>query len=141
MRKFRGVAETTVLDIEQLHDRLDLRIYDGQIKLAAHAIESLRLRHRVRQGIRSTFQVRALVLIGICHRQQHSAESWTAALIVRGEVGTAIKRFAVRKQESGQWPASLAGKRAYCGLIPRVNLRPLVAIDFYGNKILVDDSG
>ena len=49
--------------------------------------------------------------------------------------------FAVGQQKSRQRPAALTGDRADGGLIARIDVGTLVAIDFHGHKILVDNLG
>ena len=141
MGKLGSVPKTAVAAIKQFGDGLNLRADDGQVKTGMRAREHFRLRHGIGQRIGSFLQVRAFVVEGIGNGHQHTAKSWAAALIFRREIGAAVERLAIGQQKSREGPAPLAGKRADRRLIARIDIRTLVAIDFYGDKMLVDDPG
>ena len=141
MRELRRLAESAVADVKKFGDRLDLRIHYAQVELGFCAVKGFRLRYRVSEGIGGTLEVRPLISIGIRDGQQNSAKTGPPALIVGRKIGAAIKGFAVRKQEAGQRPTALPGKGADGGLVARVDIRALVAIDFHGDEMLIDNLG
>src|SRR5579864_3907227 len=134
MGKLGSLPKTAIAAIKQFGDGLNLRVDDGQVKTGMGAREHFRLRHGIGQRIRSLLQVSALVMKGIRNGHQYAAESRAAALIFRREVGAAVKRLAIGQQKPRERPTPLAGKRADCGLITGIDVRSLVAVDFYGNK-------
>src|SRR5579864_6253740 len=141
MGKLGSLPKTAIAAIEQFGDGLNLRVDDGQVKAGMGAREHFRLRHGIGQRIRSLLQVSALVMKGIRNGHQHPAKSRAPALIFRREIGTAVKRLAIGQQKSRERPTPLTGKRADRRLIAGIDVWSLVAVDFYGNKMLVDDAG
>ena len=89
--------------------------------------------------IGGTDKLDSFIFVGIRHRQQNAPKSGPPHLIFRREIRAAKKWFSIGQQESRQWPATLPGNCADGGLIPRIDVRPLVAVDFHGHKILVDN--
>src|SRR6266849_6854103 len=134
VRKFRRLAESAVANVKKFGERLDLRIYHAEVELAPRAVEHFRLRHRVRQRIGGALQIGPLMAIRIGDRQQDPPETGPAALVIKREIRAAIKRLAIRKQKAGERPSALPGKGADGGLIPRVHIRALVAVDLHGHK-------
>src|SRR6267154_689801 len=141
VRKFRRLTEAAISGVEEFGDRLDLRINHPWVEFGFGAGKSFRLRYCVSQGISGALEVRPLIAIRIGHSQQDAAKTGPAALIVRRKISAPIKRFAVRKQEAGKRPTTLSGEGANGGLVACVNIRPLVAVNFYGYEMLVNDFG
>src|SRR5262249_8814379 len=80
-----------------------------------------------------------LFAIRLCDRYQHSLETRTPVLILRREVGSAIKWLAVGCEKSCERPAALSGERTDGKLVAGVDVRTLVAVDFYCDEMFVDD--
>src|SRR5215831_823344 len=139
MRELWRTPESAVAKVKQLRERFDLRVDDGDVERAVGAAEGFRLRHRIRQRIRRFLQIRAAAFKGINYGQQHAPESRPAKLVLGREIGPSEKRPAIRQQESGQWPAALPRNRADRGLVARIHVRSLVAVDFDRDEVLVDD--
>ena len=81
----------------------------------------------------------AAVAVRIGDSKKNAAESGAAHLIVGREIGAAEKGFAVGKQKTGERPTALAGDGADRGLVAGVDVGALVAIDFYGDEMFVND--
>src|SRR5205814_10273052 len=71
--------------------------------------------------------------------EKEAAESGATHLVLGREIGTAKKRFAVGKKEACERPAALSGNGTDGGLVARINVGALVAVDFHGDEMLVDD--
>src|SRR6266571_9328377 len=66
-------------------------------------------------------------------------QPWQALALLRGEVRGATERRAVWGEEHGQGPAPAATVQGCMGvLIARIDVRALVAVDFDGHEVLVD---
>src|SRR5260370_17188586 len=139
VRKFRRLAESAVANVEKFGERLDLSMDHAAFVLGSGAVECLRLRHRVRQRIGGALQIGPLIAIRIGDGQQDAPETGPPALIVRGEIRAPIKWLAIRKEKAGERPSALPGKGADGGLVARVDIGALVAVDFHGHKMLVDN--
>jgi len=137
MRKFRRLPEASVANIEQLRDRVDLRIHDAQVKLRARSGECLGFRNCLRKGIRRARQILAFLFVSIGHRQQHAAKTRPAHLVLRRKIRAAKKRLPVGHQESCKRPPALSAERADRGLVAGIHVRPLVAIHFHRHKMFV----
>ena len=85
------------------------------------------------------FQLGALIAEGIGDGEKHAAETGTVHLVFGREIGAAEKRLAVGEKESGERPAALFGNRADGGLVAGIHIGTLVAVDFDGHEIVVDD--
>src|SRR5258708_3092379 len=139
MGELGSLAKTTVAAIKQVGDGLNLRVDDRKVKPGAPTRERFRLRHSIGERIGRSLQVSALVAKRIRDGHQNAAESRTATLIFRRKIGAAEKRLAIWEQKSRERPTPLAGERADRRLIAGIDIRAFVAIDLYGDKILVDD--
>ena len=140
VRKFWGAAKSTVLDVEKLRDGGDLRVHYSWIELCARAGKDFGLSDRVSDGISGPLQLSALAAIRIGHGQEDATETRASELIFRREIGTAKKGPAVGEQKTGQRPAALSGDGTDCGLITRIDVGTLVAVNFHGDKIFADDA-
>src|ERR1700674_1570523 len=141
MREFRGAAKAAGLDVEKLGDGFDLGVDDAEVEVGAGTGEDFGLRDGIGQRIGSALELGALVAIGIGDGEKDAAESGAAHLIVRREIGAAKKRFAIGKQKTGEGPAALAGDGADGGLVAGIDVGALVAVDFHGDEVFVDDFG
>src|SRR5713101_5500626 len=141
MGELGSLAKTTVAAIKQVGDGLNLRVDDRKVKPGARTRERFRLRHSIGERIGRSLQVSALVAKRIRDGHQNAAESRAATLIVRRKIRAAIKWLAIRQQKSRKRPTPLTGERADRRLIAGIDVRALVAVDFYGNEMLVDDLG
>src|SRR5258708_18444268 len=141
VREFRSAAKAAVLDIKKLSHGLDLRVDDTQVEIGTGASENFGLRDGVGEGVGGAFKLCALVAVGIGDGEKNAAESRAADLVFGREIGAAEKRFAIREQKTGERPAALAGNGANGGLVPGVDVRAFVAIDFHGDEMFVDDLG
>ncbi len=139
MRKFWSFTEAAVANIEKLSQRTDLRVDYRDVEDAMCAGESLGLRDRIGKRIRRTNQIGPFIFEGISYCKQYPAKSRAAHLIFGREICATEKWFAIGQQKSRQWPATLTGNGADGGLIAGINVRSLVAIDFNGNEVFVDD--
>src|SRR5258708_3148282 len=79
--------------------------------------------------------------MGIGDGGEDAAEAGPPALILRGKIGAAKKRFAIGHEEAREGPASLPADRADGGLVAGIDVGALVAVDFYGDEMFVDDFG
>src|SRR5260370_11300199 len=139
MGELGSLAKPTVAAIKQVGDGLNLRVDDRQVKPRARARERFRLGYGIGERIGRSLQVSALVAKRIRDGHQNAAESRTATLIFRRKIGAAEKRLAIWEQKSRERPTPLAGERADRRLIAGIDIRAFVAINLYGDKILVDD--
>ena len=96
VRKLRRIAEATVLDVELLCDRANLRIDYAGIKVRSRAGEDFGLRDGIGDGVGGAFEVGALVLIGIGDGEEHAAKTWPPHLIFGREIGAAEERLPIR---------------------------------------------
>src|SRR5579863_9697615 len=71
---------------------------------------------------------------------KHPLESRPAELIVGRKIRATEKWSAIGQKKSCQRPAALSRKRADRRLVARIDVGPLVAIDFHRHKILIDDA-
>src|SRR6266446_6135293 len=141
VRKFWGAAEAAVLDVEELRDGFDLGVNDAKVKIGAGTGEDFGLRDGVRERVSGALEVGAFVAIRISDGKENAAKSGAAHLVLGREIRAAKKRLAVGKQKTGERPAALPGDGADRGLVARVHVGALVAINFYGHKMFVDDFG
>ena len=139
MGKFRRTTEAAVFYVEKLRDGIDLGGDNTGIKFSTGADEGFRVCDVFRDRISRAFELGTFVAVGIGDGEQHTAEAGTAHLIIGRKIRTTEKRFAVRKQESGERPAALFRDKADRGLVARVHIGALVAVHFDGHEIVVDD--
>src|SRR5260370_36348894 len=139
--EFRRLSEAAIANVKKFGDRLNLRVTDAEIELTSCAVERFRLADAVRQGIGGALAIGPLGAIRIGHGQQYAPETGPPALIIRREIRATVKGLAIRKQETGQRPSALSGKGANRGLVAGVDIGALVAVDFHGHKVLVNNFG
>ncbi len=99
------------------------------------------LRDGVGEGVGGAFKLCALVAVGIGDREKNAAESRAAHLVFGREISATEKRLSVGKKKTGKRPAALAGNGANGGLVARIYVGALVAIDFHGHEVFIDDFG
>src|ERR1700674_510263 len=141
MREFRGAAKAAVLDVEKLGDGFDLGVDDAEVEIGARTGEDFGLRDGVGERVGRALELDAFVAVGIGDGDQYAAESGAAHLVLGREIGAAKKRFAIGKQKTGEGPAALAGDGADGGLVAGIDVGALVAVDFHGDEVFVDDFG
>src|SRR5580700_11107620 len=90
--------------------------------------------------VRRPDKIGSLIFVGIRNGQKKTAKAGAPHLIFRRKIRATEKWLPIGQQKSRQGPAALAGDRADGGLITRVYIRAFVAVDFYGHKILVNNS-
>ena len=73
--------------------------------------------------------------------EENAFEAGAAHRVIGRKICAAEKRFAIGREERGERPAALPGNGADGGLIARVNVGALVAIDFHRNVKLIDHRG
>src|SRR5690348_3330253 len=117
MRKFRSAAKTAVLDVKLLGNRSDLSIHDAVIEFRTRTCENFRMRDCVCQMVRRADKLGPFIPVGVRNRKENPAKARPPHLIFRRKIRPAKKRLSIRQQKSRQRPATLAGNRAYGGLI------------------------
>ncbi len=141
VREFRGAAEAAVFDVEKLGDGFDLRVNDAEIEIGARAGKDFGLRDGVGEGVGGAFKFGVLVAVRIGDGEKNAAESGAPHLVFGREIRSAEEGLAIREQKAGERPAALAGNGADGGLIAGVDVGALVAVDFHGDEVFVDDFG
>ena len=141
MREFRSAAETAVFDVEELGDGFDLGVHDVEVEIGAGAGEDFGLSDGIGERIGGTLEFGAAVAVRIGDGKEHAAKTRAAHLIVRREIGAAKEGLAIGEKEASERPAALAGNGADGGLVAGVDVGTLVAIDFDGDEMFVDDFG
>src|SRR5437667_11162776 len=77
--------------------------------------------------------------IRIRNRHQHAPEAGPPIVVSRREVGSAVKRLAVRRKKYGEWPATLSTDGLHRDLIAAVNVGALVTVHFDRYKTFIHD--
>jgi hypothetical protein len=62
-------------------------------------------------------------------------------MILRREVGAAVERLAIGGEESSERPSALSADGLHGGLVSAIDIGTLVAVDFHGDEMLIDDRG
>ena len=75
------------------------------------------------------------------HGGEHPSEPRPSIAVVAGEVGAAEVGPSIGGEKRGEGPAALATDGGNRGLVARVDLGPLVAIDLHRHVVAVDDLG
>ncbi len=83
----------------------------------------------------------APLMEGLRNRQEDLLKAGTPEAILRREVGSAEKRFALRGQKDSQRPAPLSADCRYRRLVARVHIRTLIAIYLYGDEVGIQNRG
>src|ERR1700722_13876295 len=87
------------------------------------------------------YKIVSLIPVRIRNCQENAPKTGPPHLIFRRKIRAAKKWSSVGQQKSCQRPAALTGYSTDRGLIPRIDVRPLVAVHFYGDEIFVYDLG
>ena len=141
MGKLGRAAEAAIADVKELGGRFDNRVHHLGGVIAAGTCKQLRPAESIRQFLGILFNLLpARFEIG-GDAGQDTLKAGPTVEIIRGKVGAAKKRLALRSEECGQGPAALAADGADGGLVAGVDVGALVAVHFDGNKILVDELG
>src|SRR5260221_13946925 len=81
------------------------------------------------------------MLVGIRHAAQHRGKSWhhllSIAPVARRKIGAPIIRTPIRCEEDGHSPTALTGQSLYRLHIDVVDIRSLLAVYLYRDKMLV----
>jgi len=83
----------------------------------------------------------SLIFPGVDDAGEHALEGGHAVALAGREVGSAIKRFAVGREENRHGPTAAAGQRHYGLHVNAIDVRPLLPIHFDADKVLVHDRG
>src|SRR5258708_17075272 len=102
MRKFGRVAESAVAFVEHFDGRLHNRLHDLWRHITAASGKRLGLRDRVGDEVGLLDDFTILFAIGLRDGGQHALEIRTAVLILWREVSSAVKRFALEGEDTGQ---------------------------------------
>src|SRR6266436_7533348 len=81
------------------------------------------------------------LLVSLGQRQQNALEAGTPLMVLRRKIRAAGKRLAFRSKKRGQRPATLSADGLHRRLVTAVHVRALIAVDFDGDEMLVDDGG
>ena len=76
-----------------------------------------------------------------CDLLQHLQETRPAVAVVRREIGAAEERLQVRREKDVQRPAALAGRGLHERHVDLVHVRPLLAVHFDADEMLVEKRG
>src|SRR5579871_4335521 len=75
--------------------------------------------------------------IGARDAEQDAAKAWASITIGRRKIGSSIERPAIGGKERGKRPSALAAHGLHGDLVAAVDVGALVAVDLYGNEVLV----
>ncbi len=103
--------------------------------------QTLGVRECVHEFAGFLFHVVAALAKGLGNGQQDFAEARTAHGVLGREVGSAVKRLALGRQERRQRPAALSADGRHRRLVTRIDVGTLVAVDLNGHEVRVDDLG
>src|SRR4029077_19415361 len=106
-------------------------------KLTFAAGKRLRPRDGDFNHLRLVHDFSVLLVIGVGNGLQHALETGTPIVVVRREIGAAVKRLAVWREKRGQRPTTLSADGAHRHLITAVDVGTLVAIHFHRDKALI----
>src|SRR5258708_31876434 len=139
MGKLGRGAEASVLRVKQF-DR-GLRDFVDQLRTqrARLSRKRLRLADRARHALGGFEHVSMFFLVSLGQRQQNALEAGTPLMIVWRKIRTAVEGLAFRSKKRGKRPATLSADGLHRRLVTAVHVRTLVAVDFDGDEILVDD--
>ena len=86
-------------------------------------------------------QVGAARLPELLDLLQDLQEAGPAVAVVRREIGAAVERLQVRREEHVQRPAALAGRGLDEGHVDLVHVRPFLAVHLDADKMRVEERG
>ena len=84
---------------------------------------------------------RVAVAVGLCDSFQQTGEAWHIVAVNGREVCAAIEWLAVWGEEHGHGPAAAAGQHLHRFHVDGVQIRPLLAVDFNVDEVIVHDLG
>ena len=134
MREFWPLAESPVTRIEALQNRGDQFVHKRGIPRPARARKRLRLGHGIHQAACGLLHFRAPRAIRFRNALKHAPETRTAHGILRRKVRAAVKWPSIGQQKACERPSALSRHGVDRRLVPRVHIRPLVAIHLHRHK-------
>src|SRR5439155_8998231 len=139
VRKLGRLAEPAVVWVKPPLDAFDDALGDRRAGLLAVRLELLDTAQSLGDplGAVQNFALMGAVIMGDAF--EHALHSGATVAVVRGEVRAAVEGLPVRREERRERPASLTGEGAHGHLVSRVDVRPLVAVDLYGDVALIND--
>ena len=138
MRKLGLRAEPAIAPVELLQHRVDDLADQFRTGILRAAVEAFVVFDRGHDAACGVVDLVAPVLERLGHRVQHAAKAGASVPVDRREVGAAEERRSGRGEEGRQRPSALSADGGDCGLVARVDVGPLVAIDLDGDVVLVD---
>ena len=140
LREFRGAADAAAERVDILGEAVGDMIEQAD----RDALAGFRLAER-RQAVAQRGHVLAhalgLVMIDLGDALQHVGEAGPAIARGRREIGTAPERIAVGRQEHGKRPAAVLAHHLQRGLVDRVDVGALLAVDLDVYELLVHQRG
>ena len=133
-------AEAAVAGIELFESGGGDLVDEGEGQLAAAAGEALVVLDGGHDAGGRLEGLVAAVAPDLGHGEQDAAEAGAAIAVVAREIGAAEVGAAVGGEEGGERPTALAADGGDGGLVARVDVGALVAIDLDGDEVLVDDA-
>src|SRR4051812_15505989 len=95
--------------------------------------------NRTFNHLRLLHHVAVFIAKGVGDGKQHTSKTGSALHVVRGKVGTAVKRAPIWREKTGQRPATLSSNGLHCDLIAAVDVRALVTVNFDRDETIVDN--
>ena len=129
-RELGRAAEPAPFRVERLPHRATAAV-ELRLRRLSVARGQLRRSRSARPCARAgSFTSVGLLAVGMRHRLQHLAEGGHAHPRLRREVGAAVERLAVGRQEHGHRPAAVPGSELDDGVhVDGVEVGPLLAVD------------
>ena len=141
MRKLGLRAEAAMARVELLQRRGGDLVHQGQRQLASAAGKALVVFDGGHHAARRLECFLAALAPDLGHRHEHSPKAGPPVAVAGRKVGPAEVGPPVRCQNRRQRPAPLPAHGRNRRLVARVHVRPLVAVDLDGHKVLVDQRG
>src|SRR5438477_595422 len=139
MRKLGRASEPAILRVKHLQRCFHNCINHLGREIVARSSKGFGLNQGALHQLCLLHHVAILLLVSVGNRQQDAFEAGAAIVVVRWEISSAVKRFAVSREKGSKRPASLPTDSAHCDLIPAINIGTLVAVYFDGDKAFIHD--
>src|SRR5271163_243699 len=139
MRKLRRLPESTMLRIKHAERRLLNRHNNARRDPPAAPGKRLSLRNCTLHHLRLLHHVAMFFFVSVGNAGQNPLEARTAIAIGRRKISSSRERLAIRRKKGSERPTALPADGADRSLVPAVNVRPFVAIDFHRNEMFVND--
>ena len=134
-------TEAPMVAIELIQCRRHHLVHDAHAQIARVPGKVLVVLDRFHHAARRLQHLVAARLPRIHHGAQHALESRPAVALVPGKIGSPKKRFAIGSKHRGQRPSVLPADSRDRGLVARIHIRTLVAVDLDRDKVLVNHFG